>query len=1110
MIAPGQRITSTELQAVADAANSLTSDKLDVSAFKDVIPMYLDGSSNKFGYCIASNIQIKNRGSGYKRGDVLLCDFVDGITHTLSFQLEVVCVDVSGGLLGVRPTAFFEQDYLFEGLSGEFDLTSVFGSPSTSGTGGTAWFEFVQVGPTLDYSFPEFVPNQGVITGFALKDGGSGYSVGNVETFAELPGASITVDSVDGSGKILTFTVSALTAVTLMPTSIAAMTAVGGDGTGAVFYGIFTLGRQPDWRAEMERLRTQLRAMDLSSNTALGTVPYHVSGPWPRLSPSANFKETYFYYADTGTPNKITLAAESSISGITPTFTLVQPVKSSSWNYDGDGWWLDGGAIGEVDPYYLISFYWFRLDNGDYIPGPSSPLPSYYADWLLGQYKDGYVMLDKVAVQYAHTDYPSYDPPAVQKNFMNWFNLRPWNTESVEDVSGGPRAKRLEYTIRVGGDRSVVLNGSFTIQAGITAGEVIHHEKYEDLTGVVYDNTTTDPDPVSPEDMVHLSGDFPGTKSVFVDAGLLNIKIDFSDTAVAPGEYKLIVDVDVPNDEYTFYVNQGSYWVSDDPSAMPPSTETPISVPGCNSRLTKEYTYTHTRLDFFNPSSVAAASGTLTNEQIFDEAEPYPGIHNDKPIYRIKVPGDTIGFVGGVYVGYTVFSGTGTAITFTPLTFLPPGLTLTPDYHSTFTKEDSGGVLVDNPLDMWTCYIPPLRWLPVSYPDAMPWNLKLFTATTDIEYNPMLLGSEDDATATNTYDQTKVVEMQSELPLWAKLKQFTLGFSILDANGNIQTVITAGTSGDWDAQSGWGLPPRPIWSQVEGGITDESIAVVGVGTPGTVVWRCVKAIKKASTWLDLVSKAVGDAIIDSNGNTQTVLTAGTTGAVEPTWSTLYEGQTTDGTVVWKLTDVCRTLSPAVHRYDTVVANYPCYWESETIARLKPPASDTAKTVFGQGYQWNGKDYFNGSPQHVYGWQEKQKANGWWIYRVSLNLNAFETKTLQGAGTNAGDIMQNAGDGNSAGGVTTNNIAVQIGCIRDGSFVAFGTYMTGNTYQVFWPVMTTDCLVYRASARVNVQAVAIQQQAFYEPGTGDAYQVWDPICAAHFADITKQIELISSL
>jgi hypothetical protein len=149
--------------------------------------------------------------------------------------------------------------------------------------------------------------------------------------------------------------------------------------------------------------------------------------------------------------------------------------------------------------------------------------------------------------------------------------------------------------------------------------------------------------------------------------------------------------------------------------------------------------------------------------------------------------------------------------------------------------------------------------------------------------------------------------------------------------------------------------------------------------------------------------------------------------------------------------------------------YPAYWSSETVARLKPPTgnTDTERTVFGTGSQW-------------LQFQTSNAMVGCWIYSVALNR----------LGTPGAVSLPQSGQ-----------VAVTIGCMRNGAFVAFGTYNTGQKIQVLWPIFTSDALVYQCSERVDVQALAIQD---VDSGWG----VTHPLCAAHILDTIALLDLIS--
>lgn len=110
---------------------------------------------------------------------------------------------------------------------------------------------------------------------------------------------------------------------------------------------------------------------------------------------------------------------------------------------------------------------------------------------------------------------------------------------------------------------------------------------------------------------------------------------------------------------------------------------------------------------------------------------------------------------------------------------------------------------------------------------------------------------------------------------WLASTSYSLGDTIIDTNGNLQTVTTAGTSGS----------SEPSWGNLTGNTT----------TDNTVTWTCTVG-DPPNVWLASKSYVLGMSILDSNGNVQTVTTAGTSGSSAPTWNT--SGTTTDNTVTW--------------------------------------------------------------------------------------------------------------------------------------------------------------------------------------------------------------------
>jgi hypothetical protein len=79
-------------------------------------------------------------------------------------------------------------------------------------------------------------------------------------------------------------------------------------------------------------------------------------------------------------------------------------------------------------------------------------------------------------------------------------------------------------------------------------------------------------------------------------------------------------------------------------------------------------------------------------------------------------------------------------------------------------------------------------------------------------------------------------------------------------------------------------------------------------------------------------------------------------------------------------------------------------------------------------------------------------------------------------------------------------------MRNGSFVAFGTLQTGQTYAVMWPVFTSDPLVYQSSERVLVQAVAISSDGT-GVSTGAGLSDSNPMAATYVNDACALLDLI---
>jgi len=168
---------------------------------------------------------------------------------------------------------------------------------------------------------------------------------------------------------------------------------------------------------------------------------------------------------------------------------------------------------------------------------------------------------------------------------------------------------------------------------------------------------------------------------------------------------------------------------------------------------------------------------------------------------------------------------------------------------------------------------------------------------------------------------------------WTPDNLYTEGQLILDSNGNIQIVQTGGISGDsmpspWNPNPGQTTPDSGVtWENLGHSVWQPNIVIhagqaiidsngniqlaqIG-GTTGAAIpsWNRILSATSSDAsitwtnsgiliWQSAKAYAVNQIIADSNGNIQLVQTAGTSGTLQPRWSTTPNGPTTDGTVTW--------------------------------------------------------------------------------------------------------------------------------------------------------------------------------------------------------------------
>lgn len=112
---------------------------------------------------------------------------------------------------------------------------------------------------------------------------------------------------------------------------------------------------------------------------------------------------------------------------------------------------------------------------------------------------------------------------------------------------------------------------------------------------------------------------------------------------------------------------------------------------------------------------------------------------------------------------------------------------------------------------------------------------------------------------------------------WAAAQPYVLGNFIIDKNGNLQQITSAGTSGN----------SIPLWnSQVGQPTTDNTATWINLGLIGNLVaWQVGTLYNRYQL------------LIDSNGCFQICFTTGTSGTIEPTWSlSTADGS---GSLVWQ-------------------------------------------------------------------------------------------------------------------------------------------------------------------------------------------------------------------
>lgn len=158
--------------------------------------------------------------------------------------------------------------------------------------------------------------------------------------------------------------------------------------------------------------------------------------------------------------------------------------------------------------------------------------------------------------------------------------------------------------------------------------------------------------------------------------------------------------------------------------------------------------------------------------------------------------------------------------------------------------------------------------------------------------------------ATPLWDPSWLVQAA---PQWMPSTLEAAGNLIVDSNGNTQKCTTPGTTGS-SAPARW---QRTFNATTLDGSVVWTLIALGSSTAGQ---QCIDSHGNLQTatavtapnWAGSFAYAIGNLVIDSNGNTQRCTTAGTSNNSAPTWSTTSGGTTADGgSVVWTLVAIGR-------------------------------------------------------------------------------------------------------------------------------------------------------------------------------------------------------------
>lgn len=422
------------------------------------------------------------------------------------------------------------------------------------------------------------------------------------------------------------------------------------------------------------------------------------------------------------------------------------------------------------------------------------------------------------------------------------------------------------------------------------------------------------------------------------------------------------------------------------------------------------------------------------------------GIHNTKAVYAIAVPNfDTHPLPAGLFSRDYEVYYTASA---------SPPVTA---YNLQGPYPHGAGITASTTTGFWTGLIPPVGQPPFESALYMPWNLFYRDGSGNATNPPWPPPPYTGGTAYTSLFAARAYSIINEAGKspqgWNALTYYPLGYVICDSNGNFQQVTIAGHSSSsppLNAADAAANPGSLAWGQNVGNVTHEPLYPGSGSHAGTnftgVQWVCIASPCPGRPYNPAAARMFS----------------------QPAYPVLKSTDT------WAAGTAVKFGQLILDTHGDVRV---CV-QAGTTGTTQPGWTLASTTIVTDGtVQWG--FYLQGAG---YGANANATAGftGGWIYRVNINDPA-------------------------ASGATS----CQIGCIRNGSFVSFGTFTVGGAVNVLWPIFTNSPLVYVCSARLDIQAMFFGGGTTQPPTTPPA--PWGaigwPLLASYYNDINTLLGLI---